>query len=267
MGEPCECEQEAANSVATAGCMNRMVERAEPTVVDVDVNGMALLGREPAERASGVDEGDRMEREPQMRLPKTELFCEETRQRNGNAEDNIPIANRLPLEGEWTVYPSSEMKNSNGGNAGREVEPTDMPNKSEMLITVLIESEDPHSGETPRVYLGGMQMRADDTNGLGCRTDGSRSQADGPGGLTDAPSASNKAETDVISHGDGMNTYLGAGDTKCTIDATDGVETHADVSTRQGEVPSVESDASSVETDTRTAVNVRRDVVTISPFH
>ena len=41
---------------------------------------------------------------------------------------------------------------------------------------------------------------------------------------------------------------------------TDGVETHADASTRQGEVPSVKSDASSIETDTRTAVNVRRDV-------
>ncbi|KIM67354.1 hypothetical protein SCLCIDRAFT_21204 [Scleroderma citrinum Foug A] len=123
-----------------------------------------------------------------------------------------------------------------------------------------IESEDPHSSETPRVYLGGMRMCADDANGLGCRTDGSRSQVDGPGGLTDAPSASNKAETDVISHGDGMNTYLGAGDTKRAIDAMDGVETHADVSTRQGEVPSVESDASSIETDTRMAVNVRRDV-------
>ena len=135
-----------------------------------------------------------------------------------------------------------------------------MPNKLEMLITVSIESEDPHSSETLRMYLGGMRMCADDANGLGCRTDGSRSQADGPGGLTDAPSTSNKAETDVISHGDGMNTYLGAGDTKRTIDATDGVKTHADALTRQGEVPSVESDASSIETDMRTAVNVRRDV-------
>ena len=118
MGKPCECEQEAANSVATAGCTNGTVERAEPTVADADVNRMALLGGEPVERASGVDEGDGMECEPQTRLPKTELFCEETHQRNGNAEDNIPIANRLPLEGEWTVYPSGEMKNSNGGDAG-----------------------------------------------------------------------------------------------------------------------------------------------------
>ena len=62
----------------------------------------------------------------------------------------------------------------------------------------------------------------------------------------DAPSVSNKAETDVISHGDGMNTYLGAGDAKRAIDVMDGIETH--------------TDASSVETDTRTAVNVRRDI-------
>ncbi|KIM67355.1 hypothetical protein SCLCIDRAFT_21205 [Scleroderma citrinum Foug A] len=118
-GTPHETQNELQNSlVAMAGCTNGTVERAEPTVADTDVNRMALLGREPAERASGVDEGDGMEREPQMRLPKTELFCEETRQHNGNAEDNIPIANRLPLEGEWTVYPSGKMKNSNGGDAG-----------------------------------------------------------------------------------------------------------------------------------------------------
>ena len=106
------------------------------------------------------------------------------------------------------------MKNSNGGNAGREVEPTDMPNKSEMLITVLIESEDPHSGETPRVYLGGMRMRADDTNGPGCRPDGLRGQADGSTAQTDAPSASNRPEMVVVSHSDGAGTYLSAGDAK-----------------------------------------------------
>ena len=65
MGEPCECKQEVANSVATAGCTNGTVERAKPTVADADVNRMALLGGEPVERASGVDEGDGMEHKPQ----------------------------------------------------------------------------------------------------------------------------------------------------------------------------------------------------------
>ena len=44
---------------------NGTVERAEPMVADADINRMALLGREPAERASGVDEGNGMECEPQ----------------------------------------------------------------------------------------------------------------------------------------------------------------------------------------------------------
>ena len=116
-GEPSGCKQEAVESVVTAGCMNGTVEKAEPQVVDTDVDRTALLGGELAERASGVDEGDRTERRD-LQLQQTNLLCEETRQCNGNAEDNIPIANRLPLEGEWTVYSSGEMKNLNGGDAG-----------------------------------------------------------------------------------------------------------------------------------------------------
>ena len=58
-GKPHECEQEAAESVVMAEHMSGMpeaVETAEPMVVDVD--RMALLGREPAERACGVDNSD-----------------------------------------------------------------------------------------------------------------------------------------------------------------------------------------------------------------
>ena len=114
MGEPCECEQEAVNSVVMAGCTNGTVERAEPTVADADVDGMALLGREPAERARGISEGDETEREAQSRLQESKLLCGEKVQRNGNANENIPSTNGLPLEGEWTGYASGETRDPKG---------------------------------------------------------------------------------------------------------------------------------------------------------
>ena len=95
----------------TAGCMNGTVEMAKPQIADV--NGMTLVGRGPAQRVGGVDEGDE-EHEPQMRLPKAEFYCEETNQHNENANRNIPIAYRLPLEGEWTGYASGEVSDPKG---------------------------------------------------------------------------------------------------------------------------------------------------------
>ncbi|KIM67352.1 hypothetical protein SCLCIDRAFT_21202 [Scleroderma citrinum Foug A] len=106
-GEPCECEQEAVNGVVMAGCTNGTVETAEPQITDID--GMTLLGGGPAQRVGGVDEGDK-EHEPQTRLPKAEFYCEETNQRSGNANENVPNAYRLPLEGEWEVCASSEAR-------------------------------------------------------------------------------------------------------------------------------------------------------------
>ena len=64
-GEPCECKQEVADSVVTAGHMNRTVELAKPTKMVADVDRTAPLDGEPAEMACGVDEGDEMECEPQ----------------------------------------------------------------------------------------------------------------------------------------------------------------------------------------------------------
>ena len=81
MGEPCECEQEVVNSVVTAGCTNGTAQSANPPELDADVDRtamvacgvnegakadadvdrMALLGGKPAERASGVNEGDETE--------------------------------------------------------------------------------------------------------------------------------------------------------------------------------------------------------------
>ena len=97
--EPSECTQEAADSDVMAGRTNKM---------DADVDRMALLGGEPAERVHIVDEGDETEREPQMQLQQTGFYCEESRQHSGNATDNIPVAHGVPLEGEWTWCASGE---------------------------------------------------------------------------------------------------------------------------------------------------------------
>ena len=60
-GKPSKCRQEAVDSVVTATHMNGM---AEPQITDVD--GMAPLGRELAERARGIDKGNEMEHKPQV---------------------------------------------------------------------------------------------------------------------------------------------------------------------------------------------------------
>ena len=108
-GEPCECEQEVANGVVTAGHMNGTAGMAKPIIADVDRT--ATLGKDLATVACGVDEGDKTERN-RLRLQQTNLFCEKANQRNKNANRNLPSAHRLPLEGEWTVYPSGETTDS-----------------------------------------------------------------------------------------------------------------------------------------------------------
>ena len=252
--EPCTCEQEAVESVVMAGRMNRMVEMAKPNESDADVDGKATLGRELAGMVHRVDEGGE-EREPQAQLQQMKFYCEESCQCSRNATENIPSAHGLPLEGEWAVYLSGEMKNSNG-NAGREVKPADSSNESETLVTLSIESED------PRIHLGGTSCHAGDANHLGNRTDRSEGQADGSRALmdelrgrADVPSQSNNAETNVTDHGESVSTYLGIGDAKRVIHETYGVGSHADVSPGQ-------TDASSVETDANRSANATKKVRT-----
>jgi len=112
-GKPCECKQEVVESIVTAECMKGTVRKANPPEVITDVNRTALLGGEPAERASGVDKGDE-ECDSELQPQQTEFYCEEIHQCNKNANTNIPNACGLPLEGEWLVYASSKMTNSNG---------------------------------------------------------------------------------------------------------------------------------------------------------
>ena len=175
-GEPNACKQEAVESIVMAGCTNWMAEMAKPTIVDI--NRTARPGIELASEACGVDEGDGTECEGKSRLQKTNLLCEEARQRNENASENIPSARKLPLVGEWTVCAS-------GKASDLEVEPLDAPIKLETLVIVSIQLEDLRSGKIPRVHLGGTSCRAGDANCLGNGADTLRYQPDGSRGLTD----------------------------------------------------------------------------------
>jgi len=131
--EPCECEQEAAESVVTAGRTNGTAQSANPPTV-VDVDRTALLGGDPAERDCGVDEGDGTERVPQSRLQQTN--CKEHDQRSGNATENVPNAHGLPLEGEWTVFSASgEARDPNGSASAPNATPECVHRPSESRET------------------------------------------------------------------------------------------------------------------------------------
>jgi len=308
-GKPGECKQEAANGVVTAERTKGTVGMAEPNESNADVDRTATLGRklakracgvdegaetdadvdrtaalggEPAERVQGVGEGDETERDGQSRLKQTNFYCKEDRQRNENANADVPSTYKLPLEGEWLVCASGEASDWNGdanasnaaiervvspsesrvaedtpgvesegcegGTSGREsvdeaVEccqqlcMADIPNESDMLVTVSIVSESPDGGGIPRVHLGGTRSRAGDANGAGNRADASSCQADASKGSTDVMGTSDRAETDGMSSYEGAGTYLGAGD------ATNGVGSPADALTGHWDVPSVGTDA------------------------
>ena len=143
-GEPSGCKQEVVDSVMTAECTNGTVKLAKPNESDVDVDGKATLGSEPATVACGVNEGAETECNGESQLQQTYFYCEEDRQRNGNATENIPIAYGLPLKGEWTVYPSSKASDSrsNAKAFNAAIEHADSLGKStETANTKEVESE------------------------------------------------------------------------------------------------------------------------------
>ena len=278
-GEPCECEQEVANGVVTAGRTNGTAGMAKPIIADVDRT--VTLGKDLATVACGVDEGNKTERN-KLRLQQTNLFCEKANQCNKNANRNLPSAHGLPLEGEWTVYPSGETTDSRteielegceGGasegvsvdvaaaeccqqlgtvdsDPGREDEHRDALNELMQLLTQTAKLYVESGGDIPRVYLRGTRMWPGNANGPGSQMDGPRGQsdvlkgqADRPRGWTDTLSISNSAETAVISHGERVSTDLGVRDAKRPVHETDGAGTHAGTLTGQMDAPSIETKA------------------------
>ena len=278
-GKPSGCKQEAVDSIVTTGRTNGMVRMAEPTeIADVnlekaapdgepaerahrinegnetvaDVDRMALLGREPAEMACRVDEGDGTEHGYQVRLQQTGFYCEETRQRNENANTNVPIAYGVPLEGEWTGYASGEMRDPEGdANASdAATERADCPCESrETADANGVELEGRREGMSGSASVDKVDGNASRGTGpadtsnelmefvavsiepedlgsggiphvcLGDRADGSegltdvlRGLADGSRESTDPSHESKRAETAMLGCGDGPSTYLGPGD-------------------------------------------------------
>ena len=228
-GEPNGCKQEVADSMVTAGCTKGMVETAEPTEI-ADVDRTALLGGRPVERACGVDEGDRMECKPQMQLLKEESYCEEIIQRSGIVNEDVPSAQRLPLEGEWTVCMSSEP------------------------LTMTVEPYANDGNRNACVYLGGTRWHAGDTSHPEGQSDGSGCQTDRLRGRTDTLSVSNRAVMTGLSHCDNVSTYLGAGGVKRSIWETDGVESQTDVSSGHLDTPSIKTNPTKPTNET---ANVR----------
>ena len=134
-------------------------------------------------------------------------------------------------------------------NPGRNIKPADTPEELMEFVAILIKSEGPDGGGIPCVRLRGTSWHACHANGSRSWTDRSRGQADELKGWadelrgsTDALSVSNGSETDRISDGKGAGTYLGVGDAKRVVHATDGIRSQMDMSTGHGEVPNVQTD-------------------------
>jgi len=84
----------------------------EGTETDAGVDGKAALGRELAERVQGVGEGNKTEHEHESQLQQTN--CKANRQRNGNANMNVPNTYGLLLVGEWEVCVSGRLSCESG---------------------------------------------------------------------------------------------------------------------------------------------------------
>ena len=156
-------------------------------------------------------------------------------------------------EGRESGMSGSESIDEADGDPGHGVKPTDIRNKSDMLVIVSIESEDLGSSGVPHIRLGSTSWRADNANGPGsqadgpsCETDVSSSQADASRRLTDMLGKSTGTETA------GMSCDEGAGDVRCNIEETDGLVGHVETSTGPGDILNVETYAIKPENETQT---------------
>ena len=246
-----------------AGCTNGMAEMAKPIIMVI--NRTATLGKDLVMAACGVDKGNKTESN-ELWLQQTNLFCEKANQHSRIANKNIPNAYRLPLEGEWEVCASGEVRDprssTNAPNAmpecvhhlskssetkdaeGVESEgckgSTDKPTE---LLTMSVELYVKDGGDIPCMCLGGTQMRPGDTNGPGCQVDRSRGPTDVLRSWTDTLNMSNSAGTAGLGHSDDLGMYLSITDAKRVVLEMDYDECHVDASTRQTDVLSVKMDS------------------------
>ena len=208
-----------------------------------------------------------------LRLPKAGLYCEERHQHNENATDDIPSIHGVPLEGEWTGCTSGKVINSKGvesegcegsmiaqacvdkaemvaetpteccqqlgtadGNLDQGAEPMDIPNELATLVVVSVKPYVKDGNADTHVCLGETHWCACDVEGLGGRADGLRGQ-------TDTLSMLNRAVTTGLSHNEGAGTYLAARDVKRDVNPTNGIGSHADTPSGDGDVLSIQTKA------------------------
>jgi len=179
---------------------------------------------------------------------------------NGHPKPKIclPRRHRPPLEGERVGGAANGYThNSSGRPMPQKLAATS--NESDKLATISIESEEPDSGEIPRVHLARVRWHTDDVNGPGSGADALKGQADESEGRTDksraradASTTPNEAKMVFVSHRTGAGTYLSTGDAKRTVDETDGIGSHADASSGHRDALSVETDAPNVSNHTGT---------------
>jgi len=154
---------------------------------------------------------------------------------------HLPKRHRLPLEGERHVRAANGHTHSSSGRSMPQ-KLAHAPNESKALITISIESENPVSGEIPRVHLASMHWHTDDVNCLGSGADALNGQADESKDSADALNASNNAETAGMSNGEGAHTLLGAGGTKCAVDSANGLGSQTEMSEGQADLSRAQTD-------------------------
>ena len=152
-------------------------------------------------------------------------------------------ANGVESEGHREGMSEQVSVDEADGEAGHGIEPVDIPNKPEMLITMSIELESPNSGEIPHVHLGSTSWHAYEADELEGQADEPTGEMDESRVQTDASNVSNRPEMAGMSCGEGAGMYLATGDAKHIIEETDGIGSHVDTSSGHSDMPSAETDA------------------------
>ncbi|KIM62811.1 hypothetical protein SCLCIDRAFT_24644 [Scleroderma citrinum Foug A] len=236
-GEPSGCKQEAVESVVTAGRANGTVETAKPTEI-ADVNRTALLGRGLVERASGVNEGDRTECEPQSRLQQMQLYCKESRQRNEIANENIPSTYGLLLEGEWTVFASGEARDPKGDANALDTATEHAYHPSELRMT-----EDANGVESEGCREGASKSASVDVAAAECCQQLVGTADSDPSQGVEPAEMSNVSKT-LVTVSVELEDLCSSGILHvCLGNRADGLRDHVDVLSGQTDAPSVETDA------------------------
>ena len=277
VGESQDSKWQAAEASAKAEGTSRSAEATRKARI---VDGKALPGSEPAKRASAVDKAEEMPDERQPQAKQVELYHKRS-QHNENANRNIPSAHGVPLEGEWSVCASSRVRDSKSDSRGRGVGErasvdkwswpveklrltvripkgccqlgradgnasckealVDGQDESEKLVPTTVKLDNPGSGKTPRMCLGGTKTQVGEHKGHGCRADESNGQANRSRGQAAASTVLNTCRTSSMGDSDGTGARLDARGARRNGAGPDGHANRSDVSSGYVDVPGIQN--------------------------